>query len=182
MRLVMPECTIRPFAPEDAGALARHGNDRAIWRMLRDAFPHPYTLGDAERWLAMAAARAESDGVPFAFAIDVHGEAVGGIALKPGTDIERMSAEVGYWLGRAYWGRGITTQALRAVTAHAFETLDLVRVFALPFTHNAASVRVLERAGYVREGVLRSSAIKDGVIVDQFVYAAIRGEWMAGVR
>jgi RimJ/RimL family protein N-acetyltransferase len=105
------------------------------------------------------------------FAIDVGGEAVGGIGLVLMNDVERCSAEVGYWLGEQYWGRGITTAALTALTEYAFKKLNLTRVFALPFTRNDASIRVLAKAGYTCEGCLRRSAVKDGVVLDQFMFA-----------
>jgi len=90
------------------------------------------------------------------------------------TDVERVSAEIGYWLGEAVWGRGIATEALQAVTAEAFRRFELRRVYALPFADNRASVRVLEKAGYTLEGHLRQSAIKDGTIRDQLLYAAYK--------
>ena len=101
----------------------------------------------------------------------VDGEAVGGIALMLQEDVDRCSAEVGYWLSEKYWGRGIVTSALNAITNYAFKHLDVTRVFAIPFAHNAASIRVLEKAGYRCEGRMRRSAIKDGVVLDQFLYA-----------
>ena len=107
------------------------------------------------------------------FAIDVDDGAIGGISLHVGTDIERLGAELGYWIGEEYWGRGIVTSAIQLVTAYAFAELGLVRVFAVPFCENVASCRALEKAGYVREGMLRRSAIKDGRILDQYMYAAV---------
>jgi [ribosomal protein S5]-alanine N-acetyltransferase len=98
---------------------------------------------------------------------------VGAIGFVMRTDVERVSAEIGYWVGEAFWGRGIATAALAAVTRYAIETHGLTRLFALPFAWNAASCRVLEKAGYVLEARLRRSAIKDGVIVDQMQYAFI---------
>ena len=92
----------------------------------------------------------------------------------PGDDIARRTAEVGYWIGRAFWGRGIVVEALHATTTYAFDTLDLLRVFAVPFATSAQSVRVLEKAGYVREGTMRHSAVKDGMLLDQLLYAAYR--------
>ena len=89
------------------------------------------------------------------------------------SDVERVSAEIGYWLGEACWGRGVCTEALAAVTAYALDTYGLTRVFAVPFAHNAASCRVLEKAGYTMEGRLRRSAIKDGRICDQLLYAFV---------
>lgn len=161
-------CTLRRWRTGDEGSLVRHANDVEVWRGLRDRFPHPYTLADAEEWV-----RAGSrTGIHFAF--DTGGEAVGGITLMPGEDVERCSAEVGYWLGRAHWGRGIATAALVALTEHAFAEHPLTRVFAVPFATSAASMRVLEKAGYQREGVLRRSAIKEGRVVDQVMYASVR--------
>ena len=88
-----------------------------------------------------------------------------------------MGAEIGYWLGHAFWGRGIATESVRAVTRHAFATWpDLRRVFALPFAPNVASARVLAKAGYRLEGVLRQSAIKDGRILDQRLFSILRVE------
>jgi len=106
--------------------------------------------------------------------MEVDGEAAGGIGIELPTDVERVSAEIGYWLGESVWGRGIVTEALQAVTAQAFQQFDLTRIYALPFADNRASVRVLEKAGYMLEGHLRRSAIKDGTIRDQLLYAAYK--------
>ncbi len=164
-------CTLRPFRPADAASLARHADNRKVWLNLRDAFPHPYTVAHAEAYIAGVAGEAPTT----RFAIDVAGEAVGGVGLALGSDVERRSAEIGYWLGEQYWNRGIVTAAVTAATAYAFRELDLLRVFAVPFAGNAASARVLERAGYEREGTMRQSAVKDGRVLDQLLYAAVRG-------
>jgi RimJ/RimL family protein N-acetyltransferase len=160
-------CVVRTWRRDDAAALARHANDRRIWLNLRDGFPHPYGLADAERFLAHATG---PDGAHL-FAIEVEGEAAGGIGLHPGKDVERVSAELGYWLAVRHWGKGITTAAVRVVTRYAFKELGLCRVFAVPFAWNDASARVLEKAGYVREARMRRSAIKDGQVIDQWMYA-----------
>ena len=167
MELRCRGCLLRPLVPADAPSLAAHANDRDVWLNLRDRFPHPYTLADAAGYIAHVATRSPQ----LAFGIVVDGEAAGTIGLVPGQDIERVSAELGYWLGRRFWGRGIVTEAVVAVTRWAFADLPLHRVFAVPFTHNAASARVLEKAGYVREGLMRRSAVKDGVVQDQWLYA-----------
>ena len=168
MEITTPTCLLRPLVPADAESLARHANDRDVWRNLRDLFPHPYSVEDARGYIAMAAGRSPQS----SFGIVVEGEAAGGVSLRPGTDVERASAEIGYWLGRAYWGRGVMTQAVRAATRYAFAELGMHRVWAVPFAHNTASCRVLEKAGYVLEGRLRRSAIKEGVVVDQWMWAA----------
>jgi RimJ/RimL family protein N-acetyltransferase len=110
------------------------------------------------------------------FAIVVDSRAVGGIGFVLREDVERVSAEVGYWLGEPFWGRGIATEALAAVTAHAIKTHGLSRLYAVPFAWNVASCRVLEKAGYVLEARLRRSALKDGQIIDQMQYAFVAPE------
>jgi ribosomal-protein-alanine N-acetyltransferase len=161
-------CLLRPLVSADAEALASHANDRDVWLNLRDRFPHPYSLRDAEEYIAAVAART----LQTSFGIIVDGEAAGSVSLMPGKDIERTTAEIGYWLGRPFWGRGIATEAVRAATLYAFDQLGMHRVFAVPFGRNPASTRVLEKAGYVREGILRRSAVKDGKLIDQILYAA----------
>jgi RimJ/RimL family protein N-acetyltransferase len=160
-------CVVRSWRPGDEDALARHANDRGVWLNLRDRFPHPYTRTDAESWVRFAAGQKPE--VNFAIAVD--GQAVGGIGLVLHDDVERCSAEIGYWLGRAFWGRGLATAAVRGLTDYAFATHALTRVYALPFADNAASVRVLEKAGYQFEGRLRRASVKDGQVRDQLLYA-----------
>lgn len=162
--------TVRPWRQGDAESIAIHANNRKIWRNLRDAFPHPYTRDDADRYLALVGGR---DPV-INFAIEVDGAAAGSIGFKPGTDVERVQAELGYWLGEGYWGRGIMSEVVAMVTAWGLDRLGWLRVFAVPFAWNQASCRVLEKAGYTLEGRLRKSAIKDGVVVDQLLYAKVR--------
>jgi ribosomal-protein-alanine N-acetyltransferase len=160
-------CVVRSWRPGDEDSLARHANDRGVWLNLRDRFPHPYTRPDAEQWVRFASGRTPET----AFAIALDGQAVGGIGIELHDDIERCAAEIGYWLGRAFWGRGLATAAVRGLTDHAFRTHALTRVFAVPFADNAASIRVLEKAGYCCEGRLRRAAVKDGQVRDQAVYA-----------
>ena len=92
-------------------------------------------------------------------------------------DVQRISAEIGYWLGVAAWGRGLATDAVKAATAYAFDELGLERVFAVANTRNRASARVLEKCGYLLEGTMRRTAIKEGIVLDQFMYAALKTEW-----
>lgn len=168
MKIDCHSCLLRPLVAKDAESLARHANDHAVWQGLRDRFPHPYSRADAEAYIA----HVTSLPVQSTFGIVVGDEAIGTIGLMIGDDIARQSAEVGYWIGRAFWGRGIAADALRATTRHAFDQLGLARVFAVPFATTTRSVRVLEKVGYVREGVMRHSAVKEGRLLDQLLYAA----------
>jgi RimJ/RimL family protein N-acetyltransferase len=167
--LILNTCIVRPWRSTDLESLVRYANNRNIWINLRDRFPHPYTHRDGHVFLRQALAQSPET----AFAIAVGGEAVGGIGYQPQTDVERVSAEIGYWLGEPFWGRGIATEALVAVTRRAIETHRLTRLFAVPFAWNTASCRVLEKAGYVLEARLRRSAIKDGHVTDQLQYAFV---------
>ncbi len=158
---------------DDAESIVRHANNINVARQLRDRFPHPYTRANASAFLKAATTAAE----PSNLAIEVAGEAVGAIGYVPGVDVERFSAEIGYWLGESYWRRGIATEALQLVTDHVFSVVNMLRLFALPFADNAGSIRVLEKAGYVREAVLRSSSVKFGEPRDQALYARINDAW-----
>ena len=169
MKLSLAHCEVRSWRHDDLESLVQHADNRKIWLNLRDRFPHPYTKRDGREFLrTMLTQRPET-----AFAIAAGGQAVGGIGFVMMPDVERVSAEIGYWLAEPFWGRGMTTEAVVAVTRYAIETHGFTRVFATPFASNFASCRVLEKAGYVLEARLRRSAIKDGQITDQMQYAFI---------
>jgi ribosomal-protein-alanine N-acetyltransferase len=149
--------------------LAQHADNRDVWINLRDRMPHPYSVKDARRWIAGV----QEQRPRVSFIIDLDGEAIGGIGLTLGEDIERCSAEVGYWLGSQYWGRGIATSALARICQYAFEELGFLRIFATPLVWNPASLRVLEKAGFQQEGIMRSACIKNGQVVDMALYAKL---------
>jgi RimJ/RimL family protein N-acetyltransferase len=174
LRLAGTRCVLRTWARSDIPSLVRHADNINIARHLRDRFPHPYTRAHAAAFLTHVSAAEPATN----FAIDVSGEAVGGIGYVRGSDIERFSAEVGYWLGEGHWGRGIATEALQLLTRHLFAETRLLRLFAVPLADNAASIRVLEKAGYQREGVLRASCVKYGERRDQLLYAMVNDQWM----
>jgi [ribosomal protein S5]-alanine N-acetyltransferase len=179
IRLAADPAVVREWRRADAAELALQANDRRVWINLRDAFPHPYGLQDAKRFIAQALKRSP----PSFLAIELSGRIAGGIGYVPHTDVERVGAEVGYWLGHEFWGRGIGTAALRALTSHAFRVHDeLRRLYAVPYATNRASARVLQKAGYRCEGTLRQSAIKDGQVLDQWMYAILREEWQSSER
>jgi ribosomal-protein-alanine N-acetyltransferase len=163
-------CRLRPLHGDDATALAAHANNPNIAANLRDRFPHPYTIEDARRFFAYV----ESTEGECVAAIEVAGEAAGAIGLQFRSDIERCSAELGYWLGEAHWGQGIMTAAIRAFTSWAMPKFALTRVYAEVFVENPASARALESAGFVRIGILRKAAIKNGLYHDYVLYDLVR--------
>jgi [ribosomal protein S5]-alanine N-acetyltransferase len=172
VRLVLPSGDVRSWRASDVESLSRHADNEKIWLNLRDLFPHPYTKRAAREYIKGVRERRPET----SFAIAVDDQAVGGIGFVLHKDVERVSAEIGYWIGEDFWGRGLATDALAAVTRYAIETHGLTRVFAVPFAWNVASCRVLEKAGYVLEARLQRSAIKNGTITDQFQYAFIAGD------
>jgi ribosomal-protein-alanine N-acetyltransferase len=163
---------VRSWRAGDGAALVKYADNRKIWVNLRDAFPHPYTRADATAWIAQASHQEPAT----QFAIASATEAAGAIGFLLQEDVYRRSAEIGYWLGEPFWGQGITTRAVRALTRYAFGHFDLVRLYATVFEWNPASARVLEKAGYTLEGRLRKSVIKDGQTIDQLLYARVLEE------
>jgi RimJ/RimL family protein N-acetyltransferase len=161
---------VRSWEWRDRDALIRHANNRNVWLNLRDRFPHPYRLADARNWLDSVVGTSPETN----FAIALDDEAVGGVGFTVQHDVGYRSAEIGYWLGEEFWGRGIATDALIAVTEYAFSNYDLCRLYAHVFDWNPASARVLEKAGYQFEGRLKKSVTKNGQTIDQLMYALIR--------
>jgi len=170
MQIEFGEYKIRDWAMEDAAAIIRYANNHRIAMWLRDRFPSPYTTADANNFLSVVTRQDPRT----AFAIATPREAIGGIGLDFGDDVHRFTAELGYWLAEPFWGRGIMTDAVRLFTAWAFENLKLYRIFASVFDGNTASMGVLEKAGFVREGRLRAGVFKNGKILDQLLYAKVK--------
>jgi RimJ/RimL family protein N-acetyltransferase len=170
VKLELTRCTLRPWRLGDEASLVRYADNRNVSRNLKDRFPYPYTAADAVDWITFAGAQKPATSL----AIAVDGAAVGGIGIELGTDVFRRSAEIGYWLGEPFWGRGIATEALRAMTDYAFATFDICRLEAGVFDWNPASARVLEKAGYTLEGRARLGVVKDGRAGDRLLYALVR--------
>ena len=167
MQLVSARCTIRPWRLDDAGSLAKRANNRKVWLALRDLFPHPYTIQDADEFLQ----RAISEQPTTKFCIEVEGVAAGAIGIRLGQDVHRHTAGLGYWLGEELWGRGIMTEAVGALTDFCFDNFPLRRIYAEAFANNPVSARVLEKVGFVFEGRLKNHVIKDGELLDSLLYA-----------
>ncbi len=173
MKLSFDNYFIRSWSMDDVDSLAKYANNRNVWINLRDAFPHPYSREDARHWIQYALAQNPET----LFAIATETEAIGGIGLHPQPDVHRLTVELGYWRAEPFWGRGIMTRAVVAITDWVFAHLNIVRIYATAYDRNPASARVLEKAGYTFEGRLRQSVIKDGKILDQLLYAVVKDEW-----
>lgn len=161
---------IRPWEVGDGASIVKHANNRNVWRNLRNRFPHPYTLEDAREWVKLATSEPLKD---TNWAIEIDGEAVGGIGLTVGTDVHRIAAEIGYWLGEEYWNRGIVTAAVGVITQYGFNEMGLMRIFTGIYEWNPASMRVLEKNGYSKEGIEKKSILKDGQIIDAHIYSRV---------
>lgn len=161
--------TLRPWRESDVERLVEIANDPDVARYMADRFPHPYTIEDARFWMSLhREATALND-----FAIEVDGEVVGGIGMEPFEGERRLGVHFGYWLGRAYWGRGIATAACAAFTEYALNVRGFIRLEASVYAPNVGSMRVLEKCGYTCEGIMRRAVIKNGEILDAYLYAKV---------
>lgn len=168
--MTQSKITLRRWSEGDQPSLEKYANNRKVSIHLRDRFPYPYTAEDAKGWIEWT----RGENPPVNFAIDLNGEAIGGIGLTMGEDIFRCSAEIGYWLGEPFWGKGYATQAVRELTEYGFKTFALTRIWAGIFESNAASGRVLEKAGYTFEFRKKRAMIKLGQVYDELLYAIVR--------
>ncbi len=169
LQLDIPGVLLRPWREDDAESLALHANDPRIASCMRNGFPSPYTLNDARLFIETAI-RQEN----ILYAIEVRGEAAGGIGIHRLPDVYCGTAEIGYWLGVRYHGQGITTAAVRGIVPVAFALPGIMRLQAGIFAHNAASMRVLEKCGFCREAVHRNAITKNGRVMDEVLHALLR--------
>ena len=172
--LVGERCVLRRLRAGDEEAIARHGNDREVWRGLYDLFPHPYTPEAAQAWVAKCAGDYPE---PLQLGIEVNGGIVGGIGLRGCLLSNEDYVEVGYWVGRSYWGRGIASEALRLICGYGFDVMGANRIEARVYAFNPTSGRVLEKCGFRLEGRLRRRMVKDGERTDQLVYGLLPEDW-----
>ncbi len=159
--------TLRPLMDTDRSSLALLANNKKIADSLRDYFPHPYTEQDADYFIRLN----QEEKTDMTFAIEYQGQFCGIIALVPQKDVYRKSAEIGYWIGEPFWNKGIATIAVKLISAYGFNELNLIRLFAAVFEYNPASMKVLEKNGYTREGVFKKAVVKNGEVWDDHHYA-----------
>lgn len=161
---------LRPFSLSDLDDLVKHANNFNVSKNLTDRFPHPYTAEHGRAFIEMTLA---SDPISV-FAITDDDRVIGGIGLHPQQDVQRLNAELGYWLAEPYWGKGIMSRAIPQMIEFGFQNLNINRIFARPYGSNLASQRVLEKAGFRLEGRFEKTLIKNGVLEDELIYAVRR--------
>ncbi|RKJ45016.1 N-acetyltransferase [bacterium 1XD42-8] len=166
------KCMIREWKIEDALSLAETLNNKNILNNLRDGLPFPYTESDAKDYITSILSGDKTK--TFGFAITVDDKIAGSISIVRCDNIHFRTAEMGYYISESYWGKGIGTWAVKKVCKDIFENTDIIRIFAEPFAYNQASCRVLEKAGFQFEGILRSNAIKNGKVLDMRMYSCIK--------
>lgn len=163
------EIRLRELEPNDRVRLAELANNYQVSKNLRDAFPHPYTLQDAEDFISKQLNKSPTT----LFAIEYKGDHVGNIALVPCTDVYRKSAEIGYFIGEDYWQKGIASAAVKLITNYGFEQLQLCRIHTGVFEFNHASMRVLEKCGYKKEGIFKKAIFKENKLWDEHRFAIL---------
>ena len=169
---IRPGLYIRDIEENDIGSIVTYADNIKISGNLRDSFPFPYTVDDAEAWLSVI-----NDCNPKrSFAIACDNNFIGAIGIEPCRDVNRYAGELGYWLAEPFWGKGITTDAVKVFIKYVFEYYDLIKIFAYVFSSNPASGRVLEKAGFLLEGNLRNQIVKSGKVLDQLVYGILKEE------
>lgn len=164
--------TLRKWAVADANQLAVALNNKKILDNLRDGLPFPYTIADAKGYIkAMQDSDANNT---FAYAITDGDRVIGSIGVFRKDNIHFRTAELGYYIAEPDWGQGHGTRAVKQICELVFETTDIIRIFAEPFARNLGSCRILEKAGFQLEGLLRKNAIKNGQAEDMKLYALVR--------
>jgi RimJ/RimL family protein N-acetyltransferase len=163
-------CSLRNLMPQDATSVARYANNVNIWNNVRDYFPHPYRLQDAETFIADAAKHQPATNL----AIVYEQECVGIIGFYPMRDVYRLCADFGYWLAEPCWGKGIMSAAVPAFIDYLFSNFETVRLQSSVFAYNASSMRVLEKAGFVLENIAKKGVIKNGMLIDEYRYFLLK--------
>ena len=162
--------TLRSLTDDDASTLAKLANNKKIWDNLRDVMPHPYLAGNAIFFINLV----KQEDPQMTFAIEYQGELCGVIGLVAQQDVYKKTAEIGYWIGEPYWNKGIATKAVSLVTSYGFNKLDLLRIHTGVFEYNIASMKVLEKCGYKKDGVFEKAVLKNGNIWDEHRYSIIK--------
>lgn len=173
LRQISPNLFLRPLLETDAQALALLADDRSVWENLRDSMPQPYTDADARDYIDQCS----EEQPPRSFGIFWNGALAGMAGLIPGRDVNRITGEVGYWVGQPYRGQGLATATLRELMRYAWEEFGFFKLSACVFEGNTASVRVLEKCGFRQEAVLEGNALKAGIIRDEWRFCTFNPDF-----
>jgi RimJ/RimL family protein N-acetyltransferase len=171
---------LREWQMSDAASIAENANNIAIWDNVRDYFPHPYSEENGRQFIGMVLSKPKP---ATDMSIIIDGKAVGGVGIVLQTDVERVSAEMGYWLGENYWNRGVMTDVVKQMVTYTFTHFpELRKIYAPVFDFNIASQRVLQKAGFECEGILKQAAIKNGKVTDLHYYGMLKSRWISNVH
>jgi len=160
---------LRQWKKSDAEALAKIANNKKIWDNVRDRLPYPYTKKDAKEWLSLV----KQQKTVTTFCVEADGEMAGSVGFTIKDDVYRKSVEIGYFIGEAFWGRGIATEAIRQLIEYIQENRDIVRIYAEVFEYNKASMKVLEKNGFYLESIRKKAAVKNDTILDDYVWVKL---------
>ena len=160
---------LREWKRSDAAALARIANNKKVWDNVRDRLPYPYTKKDAKEWLALV----KKQNTTTTFCVEVDGETAGSVGFTLKEDVYRKNAEIGYFIGEEYWGKGVATEAVKQLVNYIRKNFDLVRIYAEVFEYNKASMKVLEKNGFYLECIRKKAAIKNNVVLDDYVWVKL---------
>jgi RimJ/RimL family protein N-acetyltransferase len=174
MEIKFGKYKIRSYQKSDIDALIKYANNYNVYKCLKDTFPYPYTEDDAVVWLANCTVQNPETN----FAITDENELIGAIGFKLNEDVFIRNAEIGYWLGEPFWGRNIVSQAVKEITKYIFNNYKINRIYASVFEGNPGSKRVLEKCGYVLEGIMRKAVFKEDKYLDQYTYAILKEEFI----
>lgn len=174
MKLQFENYCIRNFNFDDINSLVKYANNKLIVKYLRDGFPHPYTEQDAEKWISFVTNNPNN----YSYAIANEIELIGGIGAILNSDVNRFTAEIGYWIGEPFWNKGIVTKALKTFCNYLFTEDQFNHLTASVFQGNEASMRVVKKAGFKLEGTLRKNVFKENIFLDQYIYGLLKEEFI----
>jgi RimJ/RimL family protein N-acetyltransferase len=171
-KIITKDFVLRPFKKGDEFSLAKNINDKEIIRNTLIPF-YPYKLKNAKDWVRKNLKEDEKKKPKmFNFVIDINGEVTGSVGFSR---IEkRHQALLGFWLAKKYWNKGIMTKAVKLITEFGFGKMGFKRIYADVLYFNKSSMRVLEKADFQLEGILRKSIKKDNKLIDDYLFAKVR--------
>ena len=160
---------LREWKKSDIKSLAKIANNKKIWDNVRDRLPFPYSEKDAKEWIRLV----KKQPIVTTFCVEVNGEVAGSVGFTLKEDVYRKNVEIGYFIGEEYWGKGIATEAVRQLIKYIQKSFDVVRIYAEVFEYNKASMKVLEKNEFYMECIRKKAAIKNGVIMDDYVWVKL---------